>query len=253
MEPLVSIVVPTFNRRSSLKRLLEALAEQTYPHASFEVVVVDDGSTDGSVELGRSLALPYALRVVEQPHDGPAAARNLGVEQARGALILFLDDDVVPLPDLITTHVATHQGNPNSVVVGPMSPPSNWPRPAWIRWEEDKLEVQYRALLAGEYPCTPRQFYTANASLSRGQFLDVGGFDPRFQRAEDVELAFRLATGVSGSSSTRRRSCGIMLRAASRPGVAPPTYMVDTTSSCIARRATRRCPAPPSSSAAATR
>ncbi|MBI4493137.1 MAG: glycosyltransferase [Chloroflexi bacterium] len=192
MEPFVSVVVPTFNRRASLRRLLEALAAQTYPAAHFEVVVVDDGSTDGTVEWLQGLALPYGLRLLRQPHQGPAQARNLGVMHARGALVLFLDDDVVPVPDLIAAHGAGHEAEQDMVVVGPMSPPRDWPRPAWIRWEEEKLQVQYRALLAGKYPCTPRQFYTANASLSRARFLEAGGFDPAFQRAEDVELAYRL-------------------------------------------------------------
>jgi GT2 family glycosyltransferase len=192
VEPFVTIVIPTFNRWASLQRLLESLAGQTYSRASFEVVVVDDGSTDGTVELVRHLDVPYRLKVIEQPHHGPAAARNLGVEYARGALIVSLDDDVVPLPDLIAAHVAAHQDQRDAVIVGPMSPPREWPRPVWVRWEEEKLQVQYRALTAGEYPCTPRQFYTGNASLSRAQFLDAGGFDPSFKRAEDVELAYRL-------------------------------------------------------------
>jgi GT2 family glycosyltransferase len=192
VEPFVSVVVPTFNRRASLRRLLDALAEQTYPPTSFEVVVADDGSTDGTVELLRSLAPPYPLRVLEQPHHGPAVARNLAVEHAQGALIVFVDDGVVPLPELIAAHVAAHQAEPNLVVIGPMSPPGNWPRPVWVRWEEEKLQVQYRALMAGKYACTPRQFYTANASLSRARFLEAGGFDPRFRRAEDVELGYRL-------------------------------------------------------------
>jgi GT2 family glycosyltransferase len=187
----VSVVVPTFNRRASLQRLLQALTAQTFPVTSFELVVVDDGSTDGTVEMLRTSLLPYPLRVLEQPHNGPAQARNLGVEHARGILIVFLDDDVVPLPELIAAHVASHQGD-RDVVVGPMSPPGDWPRPAWVRWEEEKLQVQYQALMAGEYPCTPRQFYTANASLRRARFLEAGGFDSSFKRAEDVELAYRL-------------------------------------------------------------
>jgi glycosyltransferase involved in cell wall biosynthesis len=192
VQPLVSIVVPTFNRCSSLCTLLNALAVQNAPPTSFEVIVVDDGSTDGTVEHVRSLAMPYALRVVQQAHDGPARARNLGVEQARGEVILFLDDDVVPAADLVATHVAAQTGHDDLVVIGPMLPPRDWPRPAWIRWEEDKLVAQYEAMRAGKYACTPRQFFTANVSLPRACFLAAGGFDPTFKRAEDVELGYRL-------------------------------------------------------------
>lgn len=191
MQPLVSVVVPTFDRRRSITRLLDALAQQSYPAGRFEVVVVDDGSGDGTGDLLRARSSPYRLRVLDQPHRGAATARNLGVEHAAGPLIVFLDDDVVARADLLAAHVASHTA-PGVVAVGPMEPPVGWPRPAWVRWDEEKLQRQYRALLAGEYPCTPRQFYTANASVERARFLATGGFDPGFARAEDIELACRL-------------------------------------------------------------
>jgi GT2 family glycosyltransferase len=74
-----------------------------------------------------------------------------------------------------------------------MSPPRNWSRPAWIRWEEEKLQRHYRALIAEEYALSARHLYTGNASLARDLFLEAGGFDSRFRRAEDVELGYRLA------------------------------------------------------------
>lgn len=192
--PLVSIVVPTYNRRGSLSRLLNALTQQTYPAEKVEVVVVDDGSTDGTPAAVKQLRFGYSLEIIEQAHAGPAAARNLGAAHARGPLILFLDDDVVPVPELIAAHVASHPTDAGSrtVVIGPMSPPVDWPRPAWVRWEEKKLDIQYRAMLAGLYPCTARQFYTGNASLARALLLECGGFDPSYKRAEDVELGYRL-------------------------------------------------------------
>lgn len=193
MPPVVSIVVPTFNRRASLERLLKGIAEQTYPAPNFEVIVVDDGSQDGTVPFLRALSTPYSMLVLEQAHQGPAAARNLGVAHAKGSLIVFLDDDVVPIAGLLSSHVVAHSDRSDMVVVGPMlPPPSGWRRPLWVRWEEEMLDVQYRAMIAGLYPCTPRQFYTGNVSLSRQQFIAAGGFDVRFRRAEDVELGFRL-------------------------------------------------------------
>jgi glycosyltransferase involved in cell wall biosynthesis len=190
--PFVSIVTPTYNRRANLARLLHGLREQTYPPELFELVIVDDGSDDGTVAYLRELDVPFTLRVHEQAHAGPAEARNRGVEHAVGRLIVFLDDDVLPVPEVLAEHVATHGDATDLVVIGPMSPPGDWPRPAWIRWDEDTLQAQYRAMIAGEWACSPRQFYTANASVLRERFLDAGGFDPRFKRAEDVELAFRL-------------------------------------------------------------
>jgi hypothetical protein len=73
-----------------------------------------------------------------------------------------------------------------------MLPPGSWPRPVWVRWEEDKLVSQYEAMRAGLWECSARQFYTGNASVKRQRFLDAGGFDISFQRAEDVDLGYRL-------------------------------------------------------------
>jgi GT2 family glycosyltransferase len=191
--PFVSIVIPTFGRRARILKLLWALGQQTYPADRFEVVVVDDGSPDGTPAAVRHLTTPYALRVIERNHAGPAAARNAGVEQARGPLIQFLDDDVLPHPELLAEHLAVHRSAPGSVVVGPMlPPPSTWTRPPWIRWEEARLQEIYRDMTTGKYACTARQFFTANASLLREQFLSAGGFDRALLRAEDVELGFRL-------------------------------------------------------------
>ena len=190
--PTVSVIVPTFERQARLFRLLEALAAQSHPLADIEVIVVDDGSTDGTREGLRAAAFPFELRSLSQAHAGPAAARNLGVAAARGDVVLFFDDDVVPAHDAVATHVAAHRAAPNAVVIGPMLPPEGWRRPAWIRWEEQKLLAQYDAMRRGLYPCTPRQLFTANASLPRERFIATGGFDVTFVRAEDVELGYRL-------------------------------------------------------------
>ncbi len=190
--PSVSVVVPTYQRRDSLARLLDALAAQTHPAEDLEVIVVDDGSTDGTRGALLAARPPYRLRHFAQANHGPGAARNLGVAQARGALVVFFDDDVVPDVDAVAAHVAAHRAALDTVVVGPMLPPAGWRRPPWIRWEEDKLLEQYRAMIAGVYACTPRQFFTANASLERCRFLESGGFDAAFARAEDVELGYRL-------------------------------------------------------------
>jgi GT2 family glycosyltransferase len=188
----VSVIVPTFNRRASLERLLEGLARQTYPVEAIEVVVVDDGSTDGTREWLDAARFPYRLRPFSQNHGGPAEARNRGVAEATGELLVFLDDDVLPDARVIESHVTSHRDR-DTVVIGPMLPPTDWSRPAWIRWEEDKLVAVYDAMASGRWPCTPRQFFTANASLPRDRFRQSGGFDTRFRRAEDVELGYRLS------------------------------------------------------------
>jgi glycosyltransferase involved in cell wall biosynthesis len=190
--PALSVVVPTYNRRDGLERLLRGLAVQTYPADQFEVVVVNDGSTDGTSALLRQIETPYRLHALDQANAGPAAARNLGYQQAEGRIVVFLDDDVLPSPGLLAAHAAAQEGVDDLIVVGPMSPPTDWQRSVWVRWEERQLLKQYDAMASGRYPCTPRQFYTGNASAPRSMLEAAGGFDDRFKRAEDVELAFRL-------------------------------------------------------------
>src|SRR5688500_4751206 len=195
MAPFVSIIVPTYERCEGLRRLLGALAAQSCALDLFEVLVVDDGSTDGTRDMLAGLALPYRLHVLAQPNQGPGAARNRGVGHANGELVLFLDDDMVPLPGLVEAHVLAHRADGAAaprVAIGPMLPAPDWKMAPWAQWEADLLQAQYADLAAGAYACGPRQFYTANASLRRARFVEAGGFDVRYRRAEDVELAYRL-------------------------------------------------------------
>ena len=204
--PFLSVVIPTFNRADSLRVTLDGLARQTYPHDGFEAVVVSDGSTDGTDALlaEYAQAAPFVLRPVFQPNGGPARARNRGIEEARGAVVVFLDDDVEPAPDLLARHAAHHVGGGHAdkeVVIAPMlpDPALAWQEPPWIAWEHAMLEKQYTAWRTGEWQgCGPHHFYSGNASLRREHLLAVGGFDERFPRQEDVELAVRL-----------ERQCGV--------------------------------------------
>jgi GT2 family glycosyltransferase len=188
----VSVVVPTYNRVERLQRVLAALASQTYPRHSYEIIVVSDGSTDGTDEMLRCRPATEVV-LATQPNAGPAAARNRGVGLASGGLLLFIDDDVVATPELIERHVQSHrEGGDGQVVIGPMATPPDAGLSPWVQWEQTMLYRQYRAMVDGVYEPTPRQFYTGNASVPRGAVVAVGGFDTRFRRAEDIELAYRL-------------------------------------------------------------
>ncbi len=192
--PSVTVVVSTYNRRTALERLLRSLDAMRSAATRLEVVVTVDGCTDATRDLLDSISLGYPLRVIDvTPNEGPARGRNRALAQARGDVILFLDDDVLPLPGLVERHLAVHRSDSNAVVIGPMLPPSDGGMPAWLRWEAVTLKKQYDAIARGDYQPTPRQFYTANASVRRVHALAVGGFDETFKRAEDVEFAYRLA------------------------------------------------------------
>lgn len=190
--PSLSIVVPTYNRRERLGRLLRSLEEHYRRGERFELVIADDGSTDGTAEMLARFAPPYPLRVLRHANAGPAAARNRALAVADGEVVLFLDDDVQPAEGVISRHLAVHATWDRTVVMGPMLPPSGKRLAPWLDWEARTLQKQYDAMCAGVYAPTPRQFYTANASVRRADALAVGGFNESFRRAEDVEFAYRM-------------------------------------------------------------
>lgn len=172
--------------------VLEALSKQTASPRHFEVIVVCDGCSDGTEAMCHQLAVRYRLRVVSQPQAGPAAARNRALAEASGEVIIFLDDDVVPAPELIVEHLAVHRGDHGVVLIGPLLAPPGFKLEPWTRWEAAMLVSQYRDIELGKWKPTPRQFYTGNASVRREHLLAAGGFDESYHRAEDVELAYRL-------------------------------------------------------------
>jgi glycosyltransferase involved in cell wall biosynthesis/GT2 family glycosyltransferase len=196
--PTISVVVPTYNRREQLRLTLDALAAQAGLEQRPEVIVVSDGSSDGTDEFLASPDVPLPVVALTQRNAGPAAARNHGVRAATGDIVLFVDDDVVPAPDLIAAHLRHHASTAgdDTVVIGPMNMPQDGSALSpWCAWEQDMLDKQYDAMVQGQWCATARQFYTANASLARRHLLAAGGFDESFRRAEDVELAYRLAAG----------------------------------------------------------
>jgi glycosyltransferase involved in cell wall biosynthesis len=195
-----TVVIPTYNRQESLCRTLNALARQTLSNAEFEVVVVSDGSTDATdvvlAEFATSRRL--ILRWFTQENSGPAVARNLGMKLARGEVVVFIDDDVEPIPEFLERHLAHHALDDKVVVIGPLSPDPRWTgqEPAWIAWEHAKLQGIYKMFKpGGRYAgCDAgyEHFYSGNASVRREWLLEVGGFNTEFKRQEDVELAARL-------------------------------------------------------------
>lgn len=190
----ISVVLPTYNRLPRLQQVIGGLERQSYPLDLLETIVVSDGSTDGTIEYLEGLSTPLHLRVLTQNNQGPAAARNLGVKNASGELVLFLDDDVVPTPHLVSEHVIAHELHGDRVVVlGPMLTPPDFVMQPWVRWEQFMLTKQYDAMQADKWQPTARQFYTGNASLLLQHIAGAPPFDVRFRRAEDVELAYRLA------------------------------------------------------------
>jgi len=189
---LLSIIIPTYNRLQRLKQVIAAMECQEYALDNVEVLIISDGSTDGTDAYLSNLKSSLKLVFISQANAGPAAARNNGIRRASGEYVLFIDDDVVPSPHLIAEHMRLHESRPNLIVLGPMLNPNDFDMSPWVAWEQTMLEKQYHSMQSGKWIPTARQFYTGNTSLARRHLNEVGGFDERFRRAEDVELAYRL-------------------------------------------------------------
>lgn len=120
MELDASLVIPTYNKKEFLELTLASLVNQTYPCKQFEVILVDDGSTDGTHELfsGILTHFPFQLKYIKQENAGRAAARNVGILTAEGENVIFIDDDQIVPPQFIEKHLKLHQENGNLVVGG---------------------------------------------------------------------------------------------------------------------------------------
>lgn len=189
---VVSVIVPSRNRRALLACMLERLARQTIDPALVEVVVTLDGCSDGTAEMLESRPWPFHLRVIEQEQRGTAAARNVAAAQALAPVLVFLDDDIMAAPDLLQRHLEAHRGSEALVAVGRLAPASLDDVPPWWRWLEGQLDKQYQAMLAGRRPIDGLCLYSGNFSVSRDAFLQAGGFDERLAHCEDIELGLRL-------------------------------------------------------------
>jgi glycosyltransferase involved in cell wall biosynthesis len=183
--PRYSVIVPAYNAAETLAACLEGLLDQTTPRGSYEVLVVDDGSTDGTGEVaGR-----FPVRVLRQAHAGPASARNAGARAAGGEFLLFTDADCVPVrtwieeitrPLAADGRVAGVKGTYRTRQTGVIA------RFAQVEFEEKYARLRRRATI---------DFVdTASAAFRGDAFWQVGGFDPAFPVAsnEDTQLSFTL-------------------------------------------------------------
>ncbi|MEM9379621.1 MAG: glycosyltransferase [Planctomycetota bacterium] len=205
--PEITVLFPTYGRPDRAEALLGRLAEQTLEGDRFEVVVVDDGSRPQiDVDVG---ALPYRCTLIRQPNGGPASARNAGLALTRAPLVLILNDDAVPAPDLLEKHLAAHaEVGERCAVLGTFHFTEEARRSAFTRLlDESDLLFTFSGLEHGRRLGWDF-FWTCNISLPLEGLLSVGGFDAEtFDRAicEDVELGMRLEQ--QGWSVVHREDC----------------------------------------------
>jgi glycosyltransferase involved in cell wall biosynthesis len=181
---MFSIVIPTYNRKPILEKCLLALESQNYS-GEYEVVVVDDGSIDGTVDWLREIKFSH-VQLFCQDHQGPSAARNLGIEKAIGDIIIFIDSDLVVLPGFLSAHEAKLQqgrsdaGDDRFFTYGRVVNTANFEDPT----SEPYKITDYSAAF----------FATGNVAIARHWLIEAGLFDMGFQLYgwEDLELGVRL-------------------------------------------------------------
>jgi lipopolysaccharide/colanic/teichoic acid biosynthesis glycosyltransferase/glycosyltransferase involved in cell wall biosynthesis len=180
---MISVIIPAFNSARTLPACLQALGCQTHP--ADEIIVVDDGSADDTLELARQMG----ARVLQQAHQGPAAARNLGAQQAQGDLLLFTDSDCEPLPDWVDQLISPFG---DALVVGAKGTYRCREGGLVARLVQQEYESKYARMLGLD---TIDFIDTYSAAYRKDVFLQNGGFDPAFPvpSVEDQEFSFRLA------------------------------------------------------------
>ena len=176
------MIVPAYQAAATIGLCLDALNAQTMPRESYEVIVVDDGSTDGTGEIARQAG----AQVITQRNTGAAAARNAGAAVACGELLLFTDADCAPLPGWITALVAPFADERVSGVKGAYL---TCQQALLSRFTQLEYEDRYDRMAGVE---TIDFVDTYSAAYRRDIFLANGGFDPAFRFDEDQELSFRL-------------------------------------------------------------
>jgi glycosyltransferase involved in cell wall biosynthesis len=195
-------IIPTFNRAEALLLCLDHLERQTL--SAFEVIVVDDGSTDATAkEMERYLTrTALRLRYVRQQNSGPARARNLAVTMTSAPICIIIGDDILCAPDFTATHLRLHNERPeiNVAALGF----TRWSQTLqtvtpFMRWmDESGSQFAYGDLLSGTKP-EWRHFYTSNLSV-KTELLRRHRFNEKFSGArwmmEDMELGYRLQKEV---------------------------------------------------------
>lgn len=192
--PRFSVVVPTFQRREVVQDTVRSLDAQRFD-GTWEIVVVVDGSTDGTADALRRLEVSTPLTIVEQPNRGLSAARNRGAAEARGEIVLFLDDDMDADPDLLAEHDRSH-GEGADAVMGdmPMHPDS----PATVitnaveEWADDRVRR-----LRPDRPIPLPDLLGGQLSVRREIVEELAGFDEEFTEGgafggEDLDFGHRL-------------------------------------------------------------
>lgn len=195
-EPLFSVIIPTYNRSEILHECLSAVAHQQFAPGQIEVLVCDDGSPDDTPQVVESFFAPFRLKYLRKENGGPAGARNMGLREAVGKYVLFLNDDAILDYRSLAVHAEVHAAHTGErlAVLGKFTLLPEYVRsPFGYLLEHTDLLFNYANMQSGSR-YDHNMFYTCNLSLRRELVAEVGGFDEDFHgpAAEDIELGYRL-------------------------------------------------------------
>jgi exopolysaccharide biosynthesis WecB/TagA/CpsF family protein len=185
-----SVVIATYNRPTELNRLIQCLADQE--RHPLEVIVVDDGS-DPAAHPTFPRDTSTSWRCIRQVNRGPAAARHIGITEARGDIVIIVDDDMVVTPRFVVSHLERHAAGAD-VVQGRFDNRDAAHRPLFDRFVDAQQAAYFDRCTGDPSAVDPTRLSTGNVSVRRQVYLDSGGFDMTLRRREDTELGIRLAT-----------------------------------------------------------
>lgn len=191
----LSVIIPTYNRSGLLRKTLEGLTRQTALASIQEVIVINDGSTDATSEAARQFSTLIPVRLLEQSRSGVSRARNYGIREAKSDVVLFLDDDVIPGPHLVSEHAAFHNEMKNleAVLMGYVTWHPEIRVTPFMRWYGEYGALFGFGRLNENREVDPCYLYTCNISF-KTEFLRANdGFNDDLIVLEDHELAYRLA------------------------------------------------------------
>ena len=183
---LFSIVIPLYNKADTIRRAVRSVWEQSFK--DFELIVVNDGSTDASLEAVMKLANEKAIRVIDRPNGGVSSARNAGAAVANGEYVALLDADDCWANNYLLELSLLIRDNPDAVLVG-----------TGFYW--NTREKCYRVCRTNNSNQADilretaifQPFHTSSVAIRRKEYREVGGFDENHSYYEDIEFVFKIA------------------------------------------------------------
>jgi len=192
----ISVIIPTHNRLNILKQCLQHLNLQNFDKNNFEVIIADDGSTDGTEIIKETVFNNLNIKYYYQEQGGPAKARNTAIKEATNNLLVIIGDDILPGPDFLKEHVNTHRNNSeqNIAVIGKTSWDPSMEITKFMQYLENGIQFAFNELTNDNISF--KYCYTSNISIKKDFLIENNLFFMEsfpFAAYEDIEWGYRLS------------------------------------------------------------